>query len=53
MQIEIFGKDNCPYCDMAVRIAQQYIQESSHTYEYKKLGKDFDRDFMIGRISRR
>lgn len=47
MQIEIFGKDNCPYCDMAVRVAQQYIQESSHTYEYKKLGKDFDRDFMM------
>ena len=47
MKIDIYGKDNCPYCDMAVHIAQQYIQESPHTYNYWKLGKDFDRDFMM------
>ena len=37
MIIEIFGKDFCPYCDKAVRIAQQFIQETEHKYEYKKL----------------
>ena len=44
MIIEIFGKDFCPYCDKAVHVAQSYIQETSHSYEYKKLGRDFTRE---------
>jgi len=47
MHIEIFGKDNCPFCDMAVSKAQQMIQETSHTYEYKKLEKDFTREELF------
>ena len=42
MEIVIYGKDHCPYCDRAVHMAQQIIQEAEHTYEYKKLGRDFD-----------
>lgn len=47
MKIEIYGKDNCPYCDMAVNISQQFIQESEHTYEYFKLDRDFTREQLF------
>ena len=47
MKIDIYGKDNCPFCDKAVFLAQQVIQESSHTYNYWKLGKDFGREDML------
>ena len=47
MHILIYGKDQCPYCDKAVHVAQQVVQESEHTYEYKKLGRDFDRDQLM------
>lgn len=47
MLIEIFGKDQCPFCDMAVAKAQQMIQETEHKYEYKKLDKDFTREELF------
>jgi glutaredoxin 3 len=48
MIIEIYSKDQCPYCDMAVRKAQAMIQETSeHTYSVKKLGVDFGREEML------
>tara|TARA_B100001094_G_scaffold153419_1_gene148447 strand:+ start:4867 stop:5115 length:249 start_codon:yes stop_codon:yes gene_type:complete len=47
MNIEIYGKDNCPYCDMAVNISQQFIQESEHKYEYFKLDRDFTREELF------
>ena len=47
MKIEIYGKDNCPFCDKAVFLTQQVIQESHHTYNYYKLGKDFGREEML------
>ena len=47
MNIEIYGKDNCPYCDMAVNISQQFIQESEHMYEYFKLDRDFTREQLF------
>jgi glutaredoxin len=47
MNILIYGKDQCPFCDKAVHIAQQVCQESKHTYEYKKLGRDFDREQLM------
>ena len=47
MIIEIYGKDNCPYCDMAVKLAQQFIQETEHKYEYKKLDRDFTREELF------
>jgi len=36
--IEIYGKDNCPYCDMAKNLAERKNLE----YTYYKLGTDFD-----------
>lgn len=44
MIIEIFGKDNCPFCDMAVNKAEQ-MNESSYTY--KKLDRDFTREELF------
>jgi glutaredoxin 3 len=41
--IEIYGKDNCPYCDMAKALCEQ----KGLDYEYKQLGTDFDRDEML------
>ena len=35
--IQIWGKPNCPYCDMAVNLCKTKQQ----IYEYKCLGKDF------------
>ena len=35
--IQIWGKPNCPYCDMAVNLCKTKNQ----IYEYKSLGKDF------------
>ncbi len=36
--IIIYGKDNCPYCDMAKGLAERKGLE----YTYLKLGTDFD-----------
>lgn len=47
MIIEIYGKDFCPYCDKAVHVAQQFIQETKNKYEYFKLEKDFDREELM------
>ena len=38
MEVVIYGKDNCPYCDMAQKLCAQKGVE----FEYKKLGRDFD-----------
>ena len=46
MIIEIFGKTHCPYCDKAKFAAQSFIQETHHTYEYKQLGTDDDKQFI-------
>ncbi len=42
MEIEIFGKDNCPFCDKAKALAERV----GHTVEYKQLGQDFDMGFI-------
>ena len=47
MLIEIYSKEQCPYCDMAERLAQQFIQESEHKYEKYMLDVDFDREQML------
>jgi len=48
MKIEIFSKDNCPYCDMAVHKAQSMIQERNDIeYSVFKLGVDFGREEML------
>ena len=50
MKIEIYSKDNCPYCDMAVRQAQQMVQESSNKYVVYKLGVDFELHELLERV---
>ena len=47
MIIEIYGKDNCPYCDMAVNISRQFTEQGEHTYEYFKLDRDFTREELF------
>ena len=41
--IEIYGKENCPFCDMAIQLCER----KGYEYTYKSLGKDFTRDEMI------
>ena len=47
MNIEIYSKDNCSFCDKAVHQAQQMVQESSNKYIVYKLGVDFEMEDMI------
>ena len=42
MVVEIYSKDNCPYCDMAIRLAEQH----ANLYRVFKLGEDFQRELM-------
>jgi len=37
MKVIIYGKDNCPYCDMA----KQLSEHKGYDTTYKKLGEDF------------
>ncbi len=41
MNIEIYGKDNCPQCDSAKALSKP------HDYVYKKLGTDFTREQLF------
>ena len=41
--ITIYGKPQCPYCDMAQALCNQKGVE----YEYKSFGTDFTREEMI------
>jgi glutaredoxin len=50
MKIEIYSKDNCPYCDMAVKQAQQMVQESSNKYVVYKLGVDFELHELLEKV---
>ena len=48
MKIEIYSKTNCMYCDRAVHIAQQMIQETSeHSYNKYMLDEDFTREELL------
>ena len=48
MIIEIYSKDQCPFCDMAIHKAQAMIQERSDiSYKVYKLGVDFGREQMM------
>jgi len=50
MLIEIYSKEQCPYCDMAERVAQQFVQESEHKYEKYMLNVDFNREDMLAKF---
>lgn len=41
--IEIYGKDNCPFCDKAKALCERIGEE----YEYKLLGFDFTREELM------
>ena len=43
MEIEIYGKNPCPFCDRA----KQLLDKEGHEYTYKLLGKDFNREQMM------
>ena len=50
MNIDIYGKTQCPYCDMAKRLAQQTCENSEqglHTYNYYQLDTDFTREELF------
>ena len=47
MYIEIWSKTNCPYCDMAERIAQQFVQESDNNSVKWMLDEDFTREELF------
>tara|TARA_B100000902_G_scaffold181900_1_gene174760 strand:- start:219 stop:455 length:237 start_codon:yes stop_codon:yes gene_type:complete len=47
VDIEIYSKDNCPFCDKAVRLAQQLVQEAPNKYAVYKLGVDFEMEDMM------
>ena len=48
MKIEIYSKTNCVYCDKAVHISQQIIQETSeHSYDKYMLDEDFTREELL------
>ena len=42
LTVEIWGKDNCPFCDKAKALAER----QGHEYVYKKLGQDFEMGFI-------
>lgn len=44
MFVEIYGKDACPYCDMAKRKAEEFL---NCEFVYKKLGVDFTREELL------
>ena len=41
--IEIYGKTQCPYCDMAKALCEQ----KGLDFEYKLFGEDFSRDELM------
>ena len=43
MKVEIYSKPQCPYCDMAKRLAEQ----KGYNLTYKMLGEDFGREEML------
>ena len=43
MVIKIYGKEQCPFCDMAKVLCTQKLKE----WKYFQLGKDFNREEML------
>ena len=43
MKVEIYSKPQCPYCDMAKRLAEQ----RGYDLTYKMLNEDFDRETLM------
>lgn len=48
MNIEIWSKEQCSQCEMAIHKAQAMIQERSDiSYNVLKLGQDFNREDVL------
>ena len=47
MKIEIYSKPACPFCDKALFLTQQVVQESVHTYNKFMLDEDFTREELF------
>ena len=50
MHIQIYSKENCPYCTAAVRLASQVVREASqqnHSYDKYMLDEDFTREQLL------
>jgi glutaredoxin len=50
MHIQIYSKENCPYCNKAARLAAQIVNESSqqnHSYDKYMLNVDFTREQLL------
>ena len=44
--VVIYGKEQCPYCDMAKKLAEQ----RGYKYVYKQLGVDFELHEMLEKV---
>ena len=48
MHIQIYSKPQCPYCDMAIRLAEQVTHETAgYTYNKYMLDIDFTREQLF------
>lgn len=47
MNIQIYSKDQCPYCDMAVRKAESLRDSNKAEFKVFKLGVDFTREQLF------
>lgn len=48
MHIQIYSKQQCPYCDMADRLATQVVHETAgYTYNKYTLDEDFTREQLF------
>ena len=47
MHIQIYSKPQCPYCDMAVRLAEGLVETPGVTYNKYMLDEDFNRQQLM------
>ena len=48
MHIQIYSKENCPFCTKAVKLAEKVNSKyEQHTYEKFMLNKDFTREELM------
>lgn len=43
MTVEIWGKENCPYCTKA----KAFVEQRNLSYVYKQMDKDFTREEVL------
>ena len=50
MQIDIYGKENCTFCDKAATLAQKIaMQENGMTWQLLKLDEDYTADDLFAK----